>query len=147
MKINMIKKLLLTSLVVFIIALIANKTVAQDLQQDNKELLTGKWKIDTIYLNLELKEEQMKLYKNAFKKIKAETRFIFNPDGTYKKISSDESKTGKWGVSKDGYLITIKFDDSEEISRTRIRSLTRNKLDMEPVKNADNNRVVLDKIK
>lgn len=148
MKINMLKKLIFISLIISMTGFAANKAEAQDnLRKDNKKLLTGKWKIDTLYLNLELKEEQMELYKDAFKKIKAETRFIFNPDGTYKKIGGDEVKTGKWDISQSGYLIKIQFDNSDEVSRTKIRSLTKEKLDMEPMKKADNNRVILNKIK
>ncbi|MFO7879531.1 MAG: lipocalin family protein [Bacteroidota bacterium] len=114
-----------------------------DLQEKHKNYLTGHWKIDTMYMDMDLSEEYMVVFKEKFKELKEKTEFIFYADGRYKKLSIDPERTGKWRITPDGKTIIIEFDDSEEVSRTRISSLTENKLDMQPAKSATNNRVLL----
>jgi hypothetical protein len=116
------------------------------LQEKHKTYLTGQWKIDTMYMDLDLSEEYMKVFKQKYKELKDSTKFIFNADGTYKKLSLDPARTGRWRITPDGKTIIIEFDDSDEISRTSINSLTATKLDMRPVNDATNNRVLLYKI-
>ena len=133
---------ILTTILLVLIPLLSLKGQS-DLQEKHESYLTGRWKIDTMYMDLDLSEEYMKVFEQKFKRLKDSTEFVFNADGSYKKLSLEPPRTGKWRITPDGKTIIIEFDDSDEISRTSINSLTETKLDMRPASDATNNRVLL----
>ncbi|MFO7791195.1 MAG: lipocalin family protein [Bacteroidales bacterium] len=116
-----------------------------NLKQKNEKFLTGHWKLDTMYMDIDLSDEYMEIFRAKYKELKKETEFIFRPDGSYTKLSTEPPRQGQWSISQNGKIIIIEFDDSDEVSKTRIRSLSEDKMDMEPVGDATNTRVLLHK--
>lgn len=114
-----------------------------NLKQKNETFLTGHWKLDTMYMDIELSDEYMAIFKQKYQELKEQTEFIFRPDGSYTKLSIEPPRQGQWSLNQNGTIITIEFDDSDEVSKTKIRSLTGNKMDMQPVGDAINTRVIL----
>ncbi|MGC9331277.1 MAG: lipocalin family protein [Bacteroidales bacterium] len=106
-------------------------------------MLTGHWKLDTMYMDLKLSDEYMAVFKQKYQELKEQTEFIFRPDGSYTKLSLEPPRQGQWSLNQNGTIIIIAFDDSDEISKSKIISLTNKKMDMEPVGDAINTKVIL----
>ncbi len=114
-----------------------------NLKQKHENYLVGHWKLDTMYMDVELSDEYMEIFKQKYQELKEKSEFIFRADGSYTKLSIEPPRQGEWSINPNGTIITIEFEDSDEVSKTKIRSLTNEKMDMQPAGDAANTRVVL----
>jgi hypothetical protein len=114
-----------------------------NLKQKHEKYLVGHWKLDTMYMDIELPDEYVEVFREKYKELEEKTEFIFRADGSYTKLSIEPPRQGQWSINQNGNIITIEFDDSDEVSKTKIRNLTNEKMDMQPVGDAANTRVLL----
>lgn len=120
------------------------KAQASASKEKHSNMLVGTWKVDTIMTRIQLLDAYREEYLKKYKELKEQTEFIFSENGRYEKKSPTAPRKGRWEISDDGRFIIIRFDNSEEESRTRIKEITNNRLDMVPAsENASNSEVIL----
>ena len=89
----------------------------------NVNELSGTWCIDTMYIDVEMTEQMLEVYTERFCEIKKTTQFVFKEDGEYLKVSKDAPRNGRWEVTENGELLTLKFEGNGEETRLRVNYL------------------------
>jgi hypothetical protein len=140
------QKLFISLAILMLSAMAAN---AQNLQSSYSKMIVGTWKVDSLELgSLQLSPEYEKLIKERMPEIIAMTEVRFSANKKYYKKGMEGVTEGTWSISKDGQYVLVKAQGESEVSKTKIVSLTNDKMIMAPDDpNAVNSKAYMYKVK
>jgi hypothetical protein len=141
------KQKLFISLAILMLSVMAAN--AQNLQSSYSKMIVGTWKVDSLELgSLKLSPEYEKMIREKMPEIIAMTEVKFSSNKKYYKKGMEGVTEGTWSISKDGQYVLVKFQGETEVTKTKIVSLTNEKLIMAPDDpNAVNSKAYMYKVK
>ncbi|MDD3739764.1 MAG: lipocalin family protein [Bacteroidales bacterium] len=122
--------------------------ISQNLRSEYTQKIVGTWKVDSLEIgSFNLSPQYEEIVRQKMPEIIAMTEVRFMSNKKYFKQGFEGTTEGHWDISKDGQYIIVKSDGSSEVSRTKIISLTNDKLIMAPDdENAANSKAYLYKV-
>ncbi|MDY0314913.1 MAG: hypothetical protein RBR32_07535 [Bacteroidales bacterium] len=122
---------------------------SQNLEAKNSKMIVGKWKVDSLDIgDFQLSPQYEYILKEKLPQIIESTEVHFYPNKKYFKKGLEGTIEGKWSVSKDGQFVSVKTKGKDKEDKTKIISLTEDKLIIAPEDpNAANSKVYLYKVK
>ncbi|HNQ69016.1 MAG TPA: lipocalin family protein [Bacteroidales bacterium] len=107
--------------------------ISQNLRSEYTQKIVGTWKVDSLEIgSFNLSPQYEEIVRQKMPEIIAMTEVKFMSNKKYYKQGFEGTTEGHWDISKDGQYIIVKSDGSSEVSRTKIISLTNDKLIMAP---------------
>ena len=131
-----------------ILAISSGNLFSQNLKSEYSQKIVGTWKVDSLEIgSFNLSPQYEEIVRQKMPGIIAMTEVRFMSNKKYFKQGFEGTTEGRWEISKDGQFIIVKTEGSSEVSRTKIVSLTNEKLIMAPDdENAVNSKAYLYKV-
>ncbi|MDR2836576.1 MAG: hypothetical protein LBV69_10375 [Bacteroidales bacterium] len=144
------KIILKISFIISILSITLN-AIAQkeEIQEKYEKMMIGTWKVDSLELKLaNLAPEYQEFAREKTKQIIPTIEISISEDHKYSMKGMPGVKNGIWGISKDGKLLNVKPIDNKPIEKSKIISLTEDKMIIQPLNpNSGNSKAYLYKVK
>ncbi len=143
----MSKKGILTICTILFLGVVAFSQ--NNIKKEYAKMLQGTWKVDSLEIgSLNLSPEYEEIIRQKLPEIIAITEVQFKSHKKYYKRGFEGEKEGNWDVSADGEFILLKLNGESKVSKTRIVSITDDKLIIAPEDpNSANSRAYMYKTK
>ncbi|HOE39917.1 MAG TPA: lipocalin family protein [Bacteroidales bacterium] len=106
---------------------------AQNVGANNSKMIIGKWKIDSLDVgDSPLAVQYKQIVEEKMAQIIETTEVLFYPNKKYLKKGFDGTTEGTWRISKDGQYVSVKIKGRDKEDRTKIISITDDKLIIAP---------------
>ncbi|HOZ29827.1 MAG TPA: lipocalin family protein [Bacteroidales bacterium] len=106
---------------------------SQNLKSEYTKMIVGTWKVDSLEIgSFNLSPQYEEMIRQKMPEIIAMTEVRFMSNKKYFKQGFEGTTEGRWDISQDGQFIIVKSNNSSDVSRTKIVSLTNDKLIMAP---------------
>jgi len=119
-----------------LVVLVFLSTIAfsqQNVKKDYIKLLQGTWKVDSLEIgSFNLSPQYEEIVRQKMPEIIANTEVQFNPRKRYYKRGFEGETEGTWDVSDDGKYILVKLNGESGITKTKIVSISEDKLVIAP---------------
>lgn len=148
------KKNLIITLLIAIFIIISKITMSQNenIYDKYSRLIVGTWKVDSLSINKQVLENMADdfkaLAKQKLKEIVPNVEINVTSDKKWTTKGFPSLSSGVWEISKDGTTLSVKPLNDGPIQKSKIISITENKMIIEPINEKSiNSAVYLYKVK